>query len=115
MARRFTQRKNGRRMTTVPVALHLSEEVVAFVADSLGLSMTAAAERLAKEVVGFAQAELDWRAPCIETGASGDPRLTLRHTDDLGERDPVKLERDGILAVFAEPAESVRDLILSRR
>ena len=94
---RFTRRKNGREMTTIPFDLHIDGDLADFVAAELDCSRSEAVERIAKSFDSWAFHALSWRAPKIEaaftgpTGGSYERDLVLAASDDI----PKKTEQAG--------------------
>lgn len=116
MARhKFTARK-ARKMTTVTLKLHISEDVAAYVQEHLGVSKDVAVDMIVNATMSRAREELDWRKPVVESGSTEGSRvLAFRHVDDLRGEDPEKLALDGILSVFSPPDERDDIVLLWKR
>lgn len=116
MARhKFTARKS-RKMTTVTLKLHISEDVAKFVQKHLGVTKDVAVDMLVNATMSRAREELDWRKPVVESGSTEGSRvLAFRHIDDLRDEDPERLARDGILSVFTPPNDRDDIVLLWKR
>lgn len=82
---RFSKRRNGRNMTTIPMALHLEDTLVDFVAERMGISRARAADQLVKDITMRLSDTLAWGVFTVDTNSAGEPTLTMVHTDNVRE------------------------------
>lgn len=105
---RFTPRKDGSVRTSIKMELHVTEEIIDFVAERLGCARAEAAEKLVREVASALGDRLSAQRLIVDDGV-----LTTRHYDQVNE----ELAEDSALPVFrnrqGQPADLDRHILLS--